>query len=150
MSLRSGQLPDAADVRRDVMDAVRAHFRPECLNRLAETIIFDRLSRDDMDGIVDIQLDLLTKRLARRNITLELDDPAKAWLADEGYDPVFGAPPLKRAIQRALQNQLAELLLAGDILDGDILMISTEADGLIIGDRGGATHREAPDDAAMH
>jgi len=147
------QLPegsDAADARRDVMDAVRAHFRPEFLNRLDETIIFDRLSRDDMDGIVDIQLDLLTKRLARRNITLELNDPAKAWLADEGYDPVFGARPLKRVIQRALQNQLAELLLAGDILDGDTLMISTGADGLIIGDRGGATHREAPDDAVMH
>ncbi|MGB0799521.1 MAG: AAA family ATPase, partial [Planktomarina sp.] len=108
------QLPDgsdAADAKRDVMDAVRAHFRPEFLNRLDETIIFDRLARRDMDGIVDIQLGRLAKRLAGRNITLHLDDAAKTWLADEGYDPVFGARPLKRVIQRALQDQLAEMLL---------------------------------------
>ncbi|GAD56881.1 clpB protein [Limimaricola cinnabarinus LL-001] len=114
------QLPDGADAgraKRDVMDAVRAHFRPEFLNRLDETIIFDRLGREDMSGIVEIQLSRLEKRLAGRNITLTLDDSAKAWLAEEGYDPVFGARPLKRVIQRALQDQLAEMILAGDIRD---------------------------------
>jgi len=124
---------DASDARRGVMDAVRAHFRPEFLNRLDETIIFDRLGRRDMDGIVDIQLARLASRLAPRNITLELDQLAKTWLADEGYDPVFGARPLKRVIQSALQNQLAEMLLAGEIDEGDTLPISAGTEGLIVG-----------------
>ncbi|OUD09892.1 ATP-dependent chaperone ClpB [Marivivens niveibacter] len=147
------QLPDGADsgsAKRDVMDAVRAHFRPEFLNRLDETIIFDRLGRADMDGIVDIQLGRLQKRLAGRNITIKLDDGAHKWLADEGYDPVFGARPLKRVIQTALQNQLAEMLLAGDVKDGDTITISAGADGLIIGDRVGGTNRPKPDDAVVH
>jgi ATP-dependent Clp protease ATP-binding subunit ClpB len=147
------QLPegaDAADARRDVMDAVRAHFRPEFLNRLDETIIFDRLKREDMDGIVDIQLARLKKRLTARKIALELDDSAKQWLADEGYDPVFGARPLKRVIQRALQNPLAELLLAGDVKDGDTIPVSAGSDGLIIGDRLGTSDRPRPDDAVVH
>ena len=147
------QLPDgadSADAKRDVMDAVRAHFRPEFLNRLDETIIFDRLGRADMDGIVDIQLARLQKRLMGRKITLAFDDVAKTWLADEGYDPVFGARPLKRVIQRALQDPLAELLLSGDIQDGDTIAISAGAEGLIIGDRIGATNRERPGDAVVH
>ncbi|WP_238372945.1 ATP-dependent chaperone ClpB [Heliomarina baculiformis] len=147
------QLPDGADAsqaRRDVMDAVRAHFRPEFLNRLDETIIFDRLARKDMDAIVDIQLRRLSKRLASRKITLELDDAAKTWLADEGYDPVFGARPLKRVIQNALQNPLAEMLLAGDVLDGSVVPVSAGADGLLIGDRVGASNRPKPDDAVVH
>ncbi|MDP5348998.1 MAG: AAA family ATPase, partial [Paracoccaceae bacterium] len=147
------QLPDgsdASDAKRDVMDAVRAHFRPEFLNRLDETIIFDRLSRQDMDGIVDIQLRRLLKRLAGRKIVLELDASAKTWLADEGYDPVFGARPLKRVIQRALQDPLAEMLLAGDIKDGTIVPVSAGADGLIIGDRIAASNRPKPDGAVVH
>ena len=147
------QMPEGADpaqAKRDVMDAVRAHFRPEFLNRLDETIIFDRLARADMGGIVDIQLGLLDKRLARRNICVALDDGAKAWLADEGYDPVFGARPLKRVIQRALQDPLAELLLAGDILDGAVIDVTAGVEGLIIGDRKGASNRPAPDDAVVH
>ncbi|PHQ96692.1 MAG: ATP-dependent chaperone ClpB [Marinosulfonomonas sp.] len=147
------QLPesaDASDAKRDVMDAVRAHFRPEFLNRLDETIIFDRLSRGDMDGIVDIQLGLLTKRLATRGISLELDEAAKTWLADEGYDPVFGARPLKRVIQRALQDQLAEMLLAGDVVDGDLITVSAGQDGLVIGERVAASNRPKPDDATVH
>ena len=147
------QLPEGADsaqARRDVMDAVRAHFRPEFLNRLDETIIFDRLGREDMDGIVDIQLARLLKRLAGRKIALELDESAHKWLADEGYDPVFGARPLKRVIQNALQNPLAEMLLAGDVNDGDTVTVSAGADGLIIGDRVGATNRPKPDDAVVH
>ncbi len=147
------QLPegsDSSDAKRDVMDAVRAHFRPEFLNRLDETIIFDRLARDDMAGIVDIQLAQLDKRLASRKITLDLDDGARKWLADEGYDPVFGARPLKRVIQRALQDQLAEMILAGDILDGTTIEVSAGADGLIVGDRLSASNRPKPDDATVH
>ncbi|SMP08451.1 ATP-dependent chaperone ClpB [Shimia sagamensis] len=147
------QLPDgadASDARRDVMDAVRAHFRPEFLNRLDETIIFDRLGRQDMDGIVDIQLARLKKRLAGRKIGLELDAGAKQWLADEGYDPVFGARPLKRVMQRALQNPLAEALLAGDIKDGDTVPVSAGAEGLLIGDRVGSSDNPKPDDAVVH
>ncbi|WP_170526335.1 ATP-dependent chaperone ClpB [Ruegeria arenilitoris] len=147
------QLPEGADTaqaKRDVMDAVRAHFRPEFLNRLDETIIFDRLQRSDMDAIVDIQLSRLRKRLAGRKIDLVLDDAAREWLANEGYDPVFGARPLKRVIQRALQNPLAEALLAGDIRDGDTVPVTAGPDGLIIGDRLGTSDRPRPDEAVVH
>ncbi|WP_170342866.1 ATP-dependent chaperone ClpB [Ruegeria arenilitoris] len=147
------QLPEGADTaqaKRDVMDAVRAHFRPEFLNRLDETIIFDRLQRSDMDAIVDIQLSRLRKRLVGRKIDLVLDDAAKEWLANEGYDPVFGARPLKRVIQRALQNPLAEALLAGDIRDGDTVPVTAGPDGLIIGDRLGTSDRPRPDEAVVH
>jgi len=147
------QLPDGADAteaKRDVMDAVRAHFRPEFLNRLDETIIFDRLAREDMAGIVSIQLGLLEKRLAGRNIQLDLDEAALKWLADEGYDPVFGARPLKRVIQRALQDQLAEMILAGDVMDGDAIKVSAGVDGLLVGDRVSSSNRQPPQDAVVH
>ncbi len=147
------QLPegsDASDAKRDVMDAVRAHFRPEFLNRLDETVIFDRLARNDMDGIVDIQMARLLKRLAARKISLALDQGARKWLADEGYDPVFGARPLKRVIQRALQDPLAEMLLAGDVKDGDTVPVSAGTDGLLVGDRVSASNRPKPDDAVVH
>ena len=147
------QLPDGADpskARHEVLDAVHDHFRPEFLNRLDETVIFDRLAREDMDGIVDIQLNLLLKRLAARNIGLSLDVEARHWLANEGYDPVFGARPLKRVIQNALQNVLAEMLLAGDVRDGDTIEVTAGADGLIIGDLISLTNRPRPDDAVVH
>ncbi|WP_166417292.1 ATP-dependent chaperone ClpB [Cochlodiniinecator piscidefendens] len=147
------QLPEGADVadaKRDVMDAVRAHFRPEFLNRLDETIIFDRLSRPDMDGIVTIQLNRLAKRLAGRNIELQLDESAMTWLADEGYDPVFGARPLKRVIQRALQDRLAEMILSGEVMDGDLIPVHAGADGLIVGDRVSASDRKPPEEAVIH
>ena len=147
------QLPDesdASDARRGVMEAVRAHFRPEFLNRLDETIIFDRLGRKDMDGVVNIQLARLVSRLALRGITLVLDQPAKTWLADEGYDPVFGARPLKRVIQSALQNQLAEMLLAGEIGEGDTLSITAGTEGLIVGDRVSTSNRLPPGDVVVH
>ncbi|MDF3382182.1 MULTISPECIES: ATP-dependent chaperone ClpB [Sulfitobacter] len=147
------QLPEGGDMaaaKRDVMDAVRAHFRPEFLNRLDETIIFDRLGRADMDGIVDIQMARLLKRLAGRKITLDLDEAARKWLADEGYDPVFGARPLKRVIQRTVQDPLAEMLLAGDVKDGDTVTVRAGADGLIIGDQVAASNRPKPDDATVH
>jgi len=129
-------LPEGADVegaKAEVMDAVRGHFRPEFLNRLDEIVIFDRLSRGDMDGIVDIQVAQLQRRLASRKITLDFDEAARTWLADEGYDPVYGARPLKRVIQRSLQNQLAELLLSGEVMDGAILPISADSSGLLVG-----------------
>ena len=147
------QMPEGGDMaaaRRDVMDAVRAHFRPEFLNRLDETIIFDRLSREDMDGIVDIQLGRLRKRLAKQNISLELDDAAIKWLADEGYDPVFGARPLKRVMQRALQDQMAEMLLSGDISEGHTVVVTAGADGLLVGDRVATSNRQPPSDAVVH
>ena len=147
------QLPDgadAADAKRDVMDAVRAHFRPEFLNRLDETIIFDRLAREDMAGIVTIQLGLLDKRLAGREIRLDLSDGALKWLADEGYDPVFGARPLKRVIQRAVQDPLAEMILAGDVMDGATVSVDAGPDGLIVGDRVAPSNRPRPDDAVVH
>lgn len=147
------QLPDEADAaqaKHDVMDAVRAHFRPEFLNRLDDMIVFDRLSREDMTGIVEIQVAKLKRRVAKQNIQIELDDAAMKWLGDEGYDPVYGARPLKRVIQRALQNPLAELLLAGDIGDGDTIAVSAGADGLIVGDRVGTSNQEPPAEAVVH
>jgi len=147
------QLPDGSDVtqaRHDVMDAVRAHFRPEFLSRLDETIIFDRLGRGDMGGIVEIQLAKLAGRLSGRKIVLDLDNAAKLWLAEEGYDPVFGARPLKRVLQRSLQDPLAGMLLAGDLLEGDRIAVSAGPDGLVIGDRVAAPNRPAPQDATLH
>ncbi|QPZ89657.1 ATP-dependent chaperone ClpB [Thioclava electrotropha] len=130
------QLPegtDAGEAKRQVMDAVRAHFRPEFLNRLDEMVIFDRLNRENMDGIVEIQLKRLEKRLAQRKITLELDDSAHKWLADAGYDPVYGARPLKRVIQRSLQDPLAEAILGGEIMDGATVEVTAGPNGLIVG-----------------
>ncbi|MEL7462862.1 MAG: ATP-dependent chaperone ClpB [Pseudomonadota bacterium] len=129
-------LPEGApakDAEGAVMGAVRAHFRPEFLNRLDEIVLFDRLSRGNMDGIVDIQLAILEKRLADRKIGLSLDDKAKAWLGDKGYDPVYGARPLKRVIQKAVQDPLAEMLLGGEIKDGSTVEVSAGDEGLIIG-----------------
>jgi ATP-dependent Clp protease ATP-binding subunit ClpB len=103
-----------------------------------------------MDGIVDIQMARLLKRLASRKITLDLDEAARKWLADEGYDPVYGARPLKRVIQKALQDPLAESLLAGDILDGATVPVTAGAEGLIIGDRVGSSNQDPPQDAVVH
>ncbi|MCA0274983.1 MAG: ATP-dependent chaperone ClpB [Proteobacteria bacterium] len=141
---------DAAHAKAEVMEAVRAHFRPEFLNRLDEQIIFDRLNRADMGGIVDIQLHRLEERLATRKIMLDLDAAARAWLADEGYDPVFGARPLKRVIQRQLQDPLAEMLLAGDVLDGSTVVVTTGPEGLIVGGKVIASRRDRPAEAVVH
>ncbi len=147
------ELPEGGDIagaRREVEAAVRAHFRPEFLNRLDEQIIFDRLNRADMSGIVEIQLKRLEARLLARKITLDLDAAAKQWLGDEGYDPVFGARPLKRVIQRHLQDPLAQMILSGDVMDGATIAVSAGADGLIIGDRVSASRRERPAQAVVH
>ena len=119
-------------VRGPVMDAVRAKFRPEFLNRLDEIILFHRLARQHMDAIVDIQIARLAKLLADRKITLSLDDKARSWLGDKGYDPVYGARPLKRVIQKSLQDPLAELLLAGKVSDGATLTISADGEALTV------------------
>ncbi len=131
---------DASSVREEVMDAVRAHFRPEFLNRLDEIVLFDRLSRANMDGIVDIQLAILDKRLGGRKIHLDVDEAAQTWLANQGYDPVYGARPLKRVIQKALQNPLAELLLSGKVLDGAEVEVSADDVGLVINGISNADH----------
>ncbi len=147
------ELPDGADAsaaKREVMEAVRAHFRPEFLNRLDEQIIFDRLNRSNMSGIVDIQLRRLEKRLETRKITLDLDQAARDWLADEGYDPVFGARPLKRVIQRHLQDPLAQMILGGEVLDGAVVKVSAGPDGLIIADRVVPSGRTSPPEGLVH
>ncbi|MGL4321947.1 MAG: AAA family ATPase, partial [Paracoccaceae bacterium] len=147
------ELPEGADpsqARREVEEAVRAHFRPEFLNRLDEQVIFARLDRADMGAIVDIQINRLEARLAGRKIVLELDAAAKAWLADEGYDPVFGARPLKRVIQRHLQDPLAEMILSGDVLDGATVVVGAGPDGLMIGDRVSASRKARPQQAVVH
>ena len=141
---------DASRAKAEVMEAVRAHFRPEFLNRLDETIIFDRLGRGDMGAIVEIQLRRLERRLEGRKIVLDLDARAKSWLAEEGYDPVFGARPLKRVIQRHLQDPLAEMILSGDVMDGATVKVGAGAEGLIIGDRISASRRERPSAAVVH
>jgi ATP-dependent Clp protease ATP-binding subunit ClpB len=119
-------------VRAQVMDVVRSRFRPEFLNRLDEILLFHRLTREQMDTIVDIQMGRLQKLLADRKIVIELDEAARTWLADAGYDPVYGARPLKRVIQRNVQDPLAELLLMGEIADGQAVKVSAGAEGLII------------------
>ncbi len=126
--LEDGQ--DVEDVRALVMEHVRAAFRPEFLNRLDEVTLFHRLARSDMHGIVDIQLRYLEKLLEDRKLNLDLDDSAKDWLAHAGYDPVYGARPLKRVIQRSLQDSLANLILAGKAHDGDTIKVTAGADGL--------------------
>ena len=128
-------LPERATVdavRAQVMETVRATFRPEFLNRLDEILLFRRLSREDMVGIVDIQLRQLQKLLDERKVSLQIDAEAKKWLADAGYDPVYGARPLKRVIQRELQNPLAEKILAGEIRDGDTIEVTASPLGLLL------------------
>ena len=123
----------AAIAHAQVMRVVRDHFRPEFLNRLDEIILFNRLARTDMARIVEIQLGRLRALLEDRHISLELDASATDWLAHEGYDPVYGARPLKRVIQRSLQNPMAGLLLEGRIADGETVRVSAGPDGLAFG-----------------
>jgi ATP-dependent Clp protease ATP-binding subunit ClpB len=110
----------------------RGHFRPEFLNRLDEIILFHRLKREHMAAIVDIQIERLQRLLADRKITIRLDEAARRWLAERGYDPAYGARPLKRVIQKNLQDNLAEEILAGRIGDGDTVEVSANEAGLLI------------------
>jgi ATP-dependent Clp protease ATP-binding subunit ClpB len=123
---------DTALVQDQVMHVVRRHFRPEFLNRLDEIILFRRLQRADMADIVDIQLRRLRKLLSDRKIMLDLERGALEWLAQEGYDPTYGARPLKRVIQRRLQDPLAEMILSGDVHDGDSVRVMATDHGLAI------------------
>ncbi|MCW5773042.1 MAG: ATP-dependent chaperone ClpB [Rhodospirillaceae bacterium] len=129
-ALKEGQPADS--VRDEVMGVVRQAFRPEFLNRLDEILLFNRLSRGEMAKIVEIQLGRLRKLLAERKIDLTLDETATAWLANTGYDPVYGARPLKRVIQKNLQDPLAQKILAGEIKDGDTVAVSVRAGTLTL------------------
>jgi ATP-dependent Clp protease ATP-binding subunit ClpB len=121
---------DSAAVQDQVMAVVRASFRPEFLNRVDEIILFHRLKRSDMGKIVDIQIRRLQKLLEDRKITITLDASARDWLAEKGYDPAYGARPLKRAIQKALQDPLAELILQGAIREGENITVTAAKHGL--------------------
>ena len=134
---------DTAKVREDVMGVVRGHFRPEFLNRVDEIILFHRLRRENMAAIVDIQFGRLQKLLVDRKIALELDPAARTWLADKGYDPVYGARPLKRVIQKAVQDPLAELILSGEVRDGAVVPITPGRDGLRIAGHGAEPRDDA-------
>ncbi|NKC47870.1 ATP-dependent chaperone ClpB [Ochrobactrum anthropi ATCC 49188] len=125
-----GEKDDVESVREEVMGVVRAAFRPEFLNRVDEIILFHRLRREDMGAIVDIQMQRLQMLLTDRKIVLQLEEDAREWLANKGYDPAYGARPLKRVIQKEVQDPLAERILLGDILDGSIVKITAGSDRL--------------------
>ena len=126
---------DSNAVHAEVMQIVRGHFRPEFLNRVDEIILFHRLRREDMGAIVDIQFRRLAKLLEDRKITLDLDSKGRQWLADKGYDPSYGARPLKRVIQKNVQDPLAEMILGGDVKDGETVRVSSGRDGLTVSGR---------------
>ncbi len=130
VSLKDGE--DVASVREQVMEVVRASFRPEFLNRIDEVVLFERLKKSDMAGIVEIQLRHLRKLLADRRIELELEADAINWLADRGYEPAYGARPLKRVIQSELQDLLAEKILSGEIVDGMSVKVTNKSDRLVV------------------
>ncbi len=119
--------------KESVMGVVRAHFKPEFLNRLDEVVMFDALSKEDLTHIVDLQLALLEKRLAVRRITISVTDAARAWLAETGYDPAYGARPLRRLIQSAIGDPLARRLIAGEVTDGGAVKVDVGDDGLVLG-----------------
>jgi ATP-dependent Clp protease ATP-binding subunit ClpB len=131
-----GELIQAAEKMDDVKEAIgvllKTTFKPEFLNRIDETIFFNRLGKPEILKIVDIQLELLKNRLRERKVTLEATAKAKSYLAETGYDPLFGARPLKRTIQNLVQNPMARSMLAGDIVDGDSVVIDKGADGIVI------------------
>jgi ATP-dependent Clp protease ATP-binding subunit ClpB len=137
---------DSKAVEGEVMAVVRGHFRPEFLNRVDEIILFHRLRREDMAAIVDIQFQRLAKLLEDRKIVLELDAKGRQWLADKGYDPSYGARPLKRVIQKAVQDPLAQMLLAGELADGATIKIGASHGALTINGKtvGGASEADAP------
>ena len=134
-----GEDQDVDQVRDQVMDVVKASFRPEFLNRVDEIILFHRLRRSEMGAIVDIQMKRLLALLAERKIRIDLAPDARAWLADKGYDPVYGARPLKRVIQKYLQDPLAEQILSGQVLDGSDVTIEAGSDRLLISPKAGVS-----------
>ena len=121
------------------MSIVQRHFKPEFLNRLDDVVVFHALSTEELTHIVDIQLDVLRRRLAKRRLTLEVSDAGREWLAMNGFDPVYGARPLRRLVQSAIGDQLAKKLLSGDVREGDTVRVDLDPDaaggtgGLIVG-----------------
>jgi len=122
---------DETQVREAVLQELQDHFKPEFLNRIDDIVIFHQLTRDEIVKIIDVQLERLRKMLGDRGIQLVLDDSARELLASEGYDPTYGARPLKRAIQTLIQNPLAVKLLNGEVLPGQIVRVSAEGDKMI-------------------
>ncbi|MFL5169662.1 MAG: ATP-dependent Clp protease ATP-binding subunit, partial [Microvirga sp.] len=146
---REGEDTDA--VRDEVMGVVRSHFRPEFLNRVDEIILFHRLKRSEMGAIVDIQMARLSRLLEERKIVLTLEPEARAWLAEKGYDPAYGARPLKRVIQKNVQDPLAEAILAGEIKDGETVPVRLGPGGLAIGEVPVEKKpKRAPEGVALH
>jgi ATP-dependent Clp protease ATP-binding subunit ClpB len=132
-ALASGDAGEISEAQRDmVMNAVRGHFRPEFINRIDEIVFFKRLGRAEIDHVVDIQMSRLSKLLADRKIKVELADAARTWLSNRGYDPVYGARPLKRLIQKELQDPLARLVLEGKVTDNSVVKVDVEGDALSI------------------
>ncbi|HEX6151409.1 ATP-dependent Clp protease ATP-binding subunit, partial [Nocardioides sp.] len=125
-------LLDPEKKRESVMATVRSSFKPEFLNRLDEIVVFDALTKDDLTHIVELQLALLEKRLAVRRIVIEVTDAAKEWLADTGYDPAYGARPLRRLIQSAIGDPLARKLISGEVTDGESVTVDVGEDGLVL------------------
>jgi ATP-dependent Clp protease ATP-binding subunit ClpB len=136
-------------VRDEVMGVVRSHFRPEFLNRIDEIILFHRLKRSEMGAIVDIQLDRLRQLLEERKIAIAVEPEARDWLADKGYDPAYGARPLKRVIQKTVQDPLAEQILSGLVHDGETVPVKLGPLGLVVGDKGVGVERR-PADATLN
>jgi len=127
-----------AEMRTAVMEELRRSFRPEFLNRLDETVIFHRLERTEVRRIVDVQLESFKRRLKKRELALEVSDAAKDFLANIGFDPAFGARPLKRAIQQHMENPLAQEILAGRYAPGDVAVVDVQNAQLTFGQRAGA------------
>ena len=124
----------AGGTREQMLAAVKTAFKPEFINRLDDVVVFDALSKEQLTSIVDIQIDELARRLAARRLELDVDDDARVWLAERGYDPAYGARPLRRLVQQAIGDQLARKLLAGEIHDGDKVHVghSGDEDGLVL------------------
>ena len=136
--------------KQGIMDAVRAHFKPEFLNRLDEIIIFNRLAKEHMSKIVDIQLNILQDRMSSLNFRIDLEAGARDWIADKGYDPVYGARPLKRVIQTNIQNPIAELILAGKLSEGEVIKITDGPEGLLVGDYPSVKPDGIPGSVVLH
>ena len=136
--------------KENILDAVRAHFKPEFLNRLDEIIIFNRLAKEHMSKIVDIQLNILQDRMSSLSFKIDLGVGARDWIAAKGYDPVYGARPLKRVIQTNIQNPIAELILAGKLSKGEVIKITDGPEGLLIGDYSSVKPDGTPASVVLH
>ncbi len=144
----SGEISEIVHER--VMAELRAHFRPEFLNRVDEIVLFKPLTLEDIEHIVDLQIADLATRLSDRRLTLELTEPARLLIARHGYDPVYGARPLRRYIQREVETRLGRALIAGDILDGALITLDAEGDELIVRWQNPGVENEEAAEEAVH